>query len=114
MTKEIRMTNSEKGPLYCNEADRPFSPYRAENKMQLFGFLPQNASLGFKIRLGGSSLSEEKLGFPSFFFTGANLYLEILFRNTIICFAVVRSDTRPTPYQLGNQSVVHWVLWNLL
>ena len=71
--------------------------------MQFLSFLPEIAGFGFQARFCGGHHPQEELGFAGLFAAGANLVFEILSRNSVIGFAIIRADTRAGTNQLLNQ-----------
>src|SRR5690348_11173724 len=114
------MSNDERNPndkcRNANEArvSRGFPPYSAENKVQFFCFLPQNTSFCFEVGLGGGNHPQKEFCFSRFLPAGADLMSEIVFRNTIIGFAIISADASACSDQLVYQSIIYRVLRNLL
>ena len=81
-----------------------FAPDLAEDQVQFFGFLPEIAGLGLQAGFCGGHHPQEELGFPSLLAAGADLVFEILSRNAVISFAIIRADARPGSNQLFDQT----------
>src|SRR5438445_8904300 len=91
-----------------------FSENGTKDQMQLLRLLPQAASLGAETFLGSRNHSQEELGLFGFLATGADLVSKVLFRDSIVSFAVVRANTCPRANQLLDQTIIDRVLRYLL
>src|SRR5260370_26944850 len=108
MTKSERMSKHE---IRITEFDRgwfikSFAPDLVEDQVQFFGFLPEIARLGFQARFCGGHHPQEELGFASLLAAGANLVFEILSRDPVVSFAIIRTHTRASSNQLFDQTVI--------
>src|SRR5947207_10316251 len=109
MTKSEGMTNDEiqKTGMQFRAFTELFAPDLAEDQVGFFGFLPEDAGLGFHAGFCGGHHAQEELGFASLFTAGADLVLEILSRDAVVRFAVVRPHAGSSSNQLLNQPIIN-------
>src|SRR2546421_8061240 len=116
MTKSERMTKHEnrKTRMCQGLFMKSCAPDLAEYQVQFFRFLPENAGLGLEVRLRGRHHAQEELCFTSLLAAGADLVLEILPRNCVVGFAIVRANAGAGSHQLFDQPVIDRTFGNLL
>lgn len=76
-----------------------------EYEVEFVGFLPEAAGLNFVFGAGAGDRTEEKLGFASLFPANADILGEVLFRERIVGFAVIRADAGATTRELVHQPI---------
>src|SRR5262245_61527135 len=81
--------------------------------MEFSCFAPEFACFVFEAGLGCLDQAQKKLSFASFFAASADSFLEILPRNTVIRFAVIRSGAHTRSHKLTYQTIVDGALGNL-
>src|SRR5439155_12559323 len=114
MTNDKRMTKHEnRRSKNCNGlCIKSLAPDLAEDQVQFFGFLPEDAGLGLEVRLRGGDHAQEELCFASLFAASADLVLEILPRDSVVGLAIVRAHACARSNQLFDQSVINRTLGN--
>src|SRR5882672_10919916 len=74
-----------------------------ENEMQFLGFLPEWSGCFAQARYCSHNHPDEKLGLPGFLLASSDLVTKVFLGNTIVSFAIVRTNARPRPHELINQ-----------
>ena len=85
-----------------------------ENQMQFPRFAKKLARVISQLGFRSSDHAEEMFCFLCFLYAAANDVAKILFRNALVCFAIVRADARTAANQLIDQPIVRRIARYLL
>ena len=95
-----------------SETVRSGAVYFGENQVKFFRFLPDGLRAFAEGGNGFHNHSEKEFRFSSFLFTVTDFLFEFLFRNSVVCFAIVSANAGSGSYQLTDQSLSDGILGN--